>query len=102
MIVENHIMKSTIIRIALIGFLITQVHAGTILSSHGLGEPFDFPNARSLGMGEVAIANPDANRIARLNPAALFTVTTTRLGIQYLSERTDAEDLNVSTRSTPR
>ncbi len=92
-------MKSTIIRIAITLFSMTQVYSGTILSSHGLGQPFDFPNARSLGMGELAIANPDANRIARLNPAALFTVKTTRLGLQYMTERTNAKDNTNTTNS---
>ncbi|HDQ46103.1 MAG TPA: hypothetical protein ENN17_11515 [bacterium] len=57
------------------------------------------PDTRALGMGEFAVANPDPNRIARLNPAALTSVTTTRLSLQYLIDDTETQDLAAQTRS---
>lgn len=76
------------------------VHAGSILSSRGLGLPFDFADARSMGMGELAVANPDPNRIARINPAALSTVTTTRLNLQYMVSGNRYQDNEASANST--
>lgn len=66
--------------------------AQTVLSSRGLGTPFDLPNARSMGMGGISIALADPITISRTNPAGLLNIKTTRLSIQYFYEKNNYRD----------
>jgi hypothetical protein len=70
----------------------SRLYGGSILSSYGVGIPFVFPNARSMGMGGVSIAIPSAYSISRINPAALREIQRTSLSLQYFYEQNKYED----------
>ena len=65
---------------------------GSVFSSRGFGQPALLANARSLGMGGVAIALSGPLTISRLNPAGLSGIRTTALTLQYLFENNRYED----------
>jgi len=66
--------------------------SGSILSTSGIGLPQGFPEARSLGMGGVSIAQLDPFTINRMNPASLNAVRNTRFSLQFLYESDHARD----------
>lgn len=79
--------------IILIFFCITQlVSGGSILSSHGIGLPYDNPTVRAMGMGDVSLANPSSSRIDHTNPAGLAYIQTTQLMIQSVFHRNQYRD----------
>ncbi|MBN1781737.1 hypothetical protein JW948_11465 [bacterium] len=77
--------------LALSGIL-TVLHAGSILSSGGIGLPMGLSNARSMGMAGTAIALADPYDIPRINPAGLGYIDLSRFTIQYVYESNKSED----------
>jgi hypothetical protein len=65
---------------------------GSVFSSYGIGLPYSFPNARSMGMGGTAIAIPYQYAISRTNPARLSGINKTSLSLQYLYEQNKYKD----------
>lgn len=65
---------------------------GSILSSHGLGLPYDNPTVRAMGMGYAALANPSSSRIEHTNPAGLAYTRTTQLTIQGIFHQNRYKD----------
>lgn len=78
---------------------ISTAFGGSILSSRGIGLPYDNPNIRSMGMGSVCIANPSASRIDDSNPAGLSEVKTTQLAIQSVMHTNKYKDPFYNSRS---
>ncbi|MBN1892841.1 hypothetical protein JW906_00020 [bacterium] len=70
----------------------SDVFSGSILSTSGIGLPLGFPDARSLGMGGVSIAQLDPLTLNRMNPASLNAVRNTRFSLQFLYESNAARD----------
>jgi len=64
----------------------TLIQAGSVLSSKGLGTPVGLASGRSMGMGGVAIAVPNAFDLPRINPAGLYQIQLARFAIQYSYE----------------
>ena len=85
-------MKTRFVLIIAIFQFIQNTNGGTILSSNGVGTPFYFPNTRSMGMGNLSIAQCDSFTIARINPAGLYTIKTTRISLQYFYEHNRYKD----------
>ena len=74
-------------------------YGGTVLSSRGTGAPFSFSNARSMGMGGIAIALTDPLSPSRTNPAGLHRIKTAHLSLHYFYEKNtyrDEQDESVS------
>ncbi|NQT25024.1 hypothetical protein HQ585_06705 [candidate division KSB1 bacterium] len=69
-----------------------QLFGGSILSSQGIGLPYDNPTIRSMGMGNVSLAVPSASRIDHTNPAGLSSINTTQLTIQSVFHNNQNED----------
>ena len=81
--------------VLMIPVVLTFGHAafsGSILSTSGIGIPHGFPDARSLGMGGVSIAQLDPFTINRMNPASLNAVRNTKFSLQFLYESNEARD----------
>lgn len=65
---------------------------GSVFSSYGVGLPYSFPNARSMGMGGTAIAIPYQHAIPRINPARFGGINQTSLSLQYFYEQNKYKD----------
>jgi len=66
--------------------LCTQIQAGSVLSSEGVGLPLASVDGQSMGMGGVSIAVPDPFHLSSANPAGLHTIDLSRFTIHYLYE----------------
>jgi len=84
-------------RACILVFILFAIHnqdawPGSILSSKGLGMPFNHPHTRSMGMSGLSIALSDPFTMSRINPAGLFNVQNTRLSVQYFYQKNNYED----------
>jgi len=82
-----------------IGLGLHHLFAGSILSSQGIGLPYDNPNVRSMGMGFASIANPSPSRIDAVNPAGMTQISTTTLTIQSVFHTNKYKDTEYQSRS---
>ncbi len=78
--------------IFLLVFTTNGLWAGSVLSSSGLGLPTQYADASAMGMGGVSIAVPNSMCPAKINPAGLFPIQTTRFDLQYYYENNQYKD----------
>jgi len=80
--IRRHIFILIIVMTNLI--LISNIFAGSILSSFGLGEPFVTFNSRAMGMGFISVSQDNPFYLNLVNPASFYRLKTTTISVQYI------------------